>query len=254
MAYSATTLHQLSPKIYAAVLAIAIMLWLLPIIVANAATGICYMALRSVKKPVWPLCIGFFITACSLLSLYWPLPEKILFLGYNAAFIGLAQGISLLPGVSRLAVTYVTGAWIGLRPVRSLYFSLALELCLILAALGKTFYERRKHIASHWWQYVLMGISFFIMATVQNLYVVLPAAYIFGAVVTPTLKQLYEGVKDLLPSLNWRSVFVLAASCIIAYGALELVWRMAIFNMLMYFGFYMLAVAVYAFFHPTKSL
>jgi undecaprenyl-diphosphatase len=48
--------------------------------------------------------------------------------------LGIVQGCSLLPGVSRLASTYAAARWCGFIPHQALWFSSAIEMPLIAAA------------------------------------------------------------------------------------------------------------------------
>ncbi len=114
----------------------------IPMLIANTITFGCYLLLKLTKKPVWPLYVGFFITAGSLFSLFHAPQGAEAFLSYvGAAVIGIAQGFALLPGVSRLALTFVTGVWLGLIPASSFYFSLIIEFFLILGAVIKALSE-----------------------------------------------------------------------------------------------------------------
>lgn len=77
---------------------------------------------------------GFIITGLALASLYW-LPQCSQQTTFFTAFmVGLAQGCALLPGISRFAVTYVIGCWMGLSYKRAFEFSFAIQFPLIALA------------------------------------------------------------------------------------------------------------------------
>ncbi len=178
----------------------------IPMLIANTITFGCSLLLKLTKKPLWPLYVGFFITAGSLFSLFHAPQGTHLFISYSdAALIGIAQGFALLPGVSRLALTFVTGVWLGLIPAASFYFSLIIEFFLILGAVIKALFESSQ------------------------------------------LKEEY------LSHLNWRSLVSLIFSSAIAYATLELVFYMAQNNTLAYFGFYLLALAIYLFLFCSQN-
>jgi len=55
----------------------------------------------------------------------------------QALIIGIAQGIALLPGISRLGITYVTGRWLGLTSKMSFLFSLTIAWPIMTAGFLK---------------------------------------------------------------------------------------------------------------------
>lgn len=83
--------------------------------------------------PCFPLAFGFACTASLLFSLRFvsyhhePMSYK------KALLLGCVQGISGLPGISRLASTYVAGVWLGLPAHKSFYFSCMMQFPLICA-------------------------------------------------------------------------------------------------------------------------
>ena len=111
-------------------------------LIANSMTFACFLFFKLTKKPQWPLWVGFLLTGCSLLSLLVaPTGTKIFPTYIDAALIGFAQCFSLLPAISRLALTFVTGIWVGLTPTSSFLFSLSIEFFLILGAELLAFYS-----------------------------------------------------------------------------------------------------------------
>lgn len=102
--------------------------------------------------PSFPLALGFACTASLLFSLRFvsyhhePMSYK------KALLLGCVQGISGLPGISRLASSYVAGVWLGLAPRKSFYFSCMMQFPLICAGflygLFKTCGTEYRHIVS----------------------------------------------------------------------------------------------------------
>ena len=105
------------------------------ICIANLITGTLYLLLKSRNR--FPLPLGFFISSCVLLSLYFiPHGSMVSVSFLQAAIIGFAQACAVLPGISRLAVTCCSGIWLGIDPTVSMLFSLACEFALIIVAVG----------------------------------------------------------------------------------------------------------------------
>ena len=99
---------------------------------ADTITAVVYGCMQ-LLAPWFPLWVGFGITAGMLFSLRSVSYKKAEMSYAKAAAIGLVQGISGLPGISRLASTYVAGVWLGLSPRKSFYFSCMIQFPLILA-------------------------------------------------------------------------------------------------------------------------
>ncbi len=120
-----------------------ILSWLSAVIIADGITGWAYLFSKKKRVVGVPLSVGFAVSACALLSVvfirYSTLTSEIGVL--QAIAIGIAQSLSLVPGVSRLALTCVTGMWLGIAPEATFVFSLCCELALALVALIKTAYD-----------------------------------------------------------------------------------------------------------------
>lgn len=80
----------------------------------------------------FPLSLGFLVTTVILLTLLWVPQQKSSMTPLKAVVIGAVQGLALLPGISRLGITYAVGCWLGLSPQRSFAFSCALQWPLIV--------------------------------------------------------------------------------------------------------------------------
>ena len=86
---------------------------------------------------------GAFITCGIILYLSKTRQEQNGNLTYMAALaIGTAQGISLIPGISRSGLTIATALLIGVRRQRAFKFSFLLSVPAIIGALGLTLYEQ----------------------------------------------------------------------------------------------------------------
>lgn len=89
----------------------------------------------------WPLFFGMCITALVLL-----LTGTCTGIGSNvndwnfttAIYLGIVQGIALLPGISRLAFTTAAGCCIGIPLLHSFYISWFMYVPLMIAAIGKS--------------------------------------------------------------------------------------------------------------------
>ncbi len=117
----------------------------LQVILADSITVLFYLVMSySGFRTIVPLWAGF---ACSSIVIYilsqasWG--TALVPTWSQACLLGIAQGIALLPGVSRLAATLVMGYTIGLSPNAAITWSCALQIPLICAALIKaSIYER----------------------------------------------------------------------------------------------------------------
>lgn len=78
--------------------------------------------------------IGLLGTSAWLLSTLWLKPGRGDFPGVlGALLIGVAQGLSILPGLSRSAATIACGLWLGLRQDRAFELSFLVSLPPLLA-------------------------------------------------------------------------------------------------------------------------
>lgn len=112
---------------------------------ADLLTAIWYVIFKAVGKGWFPLSVGFFITSGALFSLLW-VPKNVakkdetLSL-YHATLLGMIQGVALLPGLSRFAMTYVVGCHIGYSSENAFRYSFLLQMPLIGAAFLKGSYS-----------------------------------------------------------------------------------------------------------------
>jgi undecaprenyl-diphosphatase len=100
-------------------------------------------------RDLFPMKLGLLITAALLLSLLFvpqtsnnqnseQLPAPTI---STALWLGGVQGLALLPGISRMAATFVAARWKGLSSEHALEFSCAIEVPLIGAAVIRSLLE-----------------------------------------------------------------------------------------------------------------
>lgn len=104
--------------------------------VADLITCCFYLLFKYYPPSSCMMPFGLCVTAGALLSLLcikkprtyaaWDWPRVIM--------LGVVQGLTLLPGVSRMALTYSAGCWSGLAPRKSFEISLLIQWPLLVAA------------------------------------------------------------------------------------------------------------------------
>ncbi len=120
--------------------------WIATVCIADLVTGTTYLVMKKKGKPPLPFSAGFFISACALLSLYFVPYGTIREISFFQAFlIGCVQSLTLFPGISRLALTFVASIYLGIDPLIGALFSLSIELALICVALAKAGYDLFSH-------------------------------------------------------------------------------------------------------------
>lgn len=87
-----------------------------------------------------PLGIGFLITAIAAFSLRWCKEGTQSFTFFSALVLGVVQSIALLPGISRLGMTYAVARWLGISSRRAFEISFLIQTPLIGAAFGRSTY------------------------------------------------------------------------------------------------------------------
>jgi undecaprenyl-diphosphatase len=111
--------------------------WALLIIMATSVTVFCYeiidqwLRMASVPFSLW---LGCVLTTGLLFSLRWcsyGVEAEPNF--WKFFFLGVAQGLARLPGVSRLGTTYVVACWLGYTPQTAFRISCALQAPLFAA-------------------------------------------------------------------------------------------------------------------------
>lgn len=102
---------------------------------ADMVTAIFFILFHMIGNAWFPVSLGLIITFLCLYSLaYVPRQRSVIWDWRTALFLGLAQGCALLPGISRMAITYTAARWIGFVPRKSFEISLLIQWPLIFAA------------------------------------------------------------------------------------------------------------------------
>lgn len=111
------------------------------VFIADAITVLFYGVLKYYPLTL-PLGIGFLITAALLYSLrYCSLAyKKFSWQKYDACILGIVQGVALLPGISRFAITFVGARWLRLSPRTAFMLSFFIEVPLLVAGVAKGFW------------------------------------------------------------------------------------------------------------------
>jgi undecaprenyl-diphosphatase len=111
----------------------------LVVILASVPTAAIGLALRDAVER-WtssPLVVGlgFVLTGVSLVSTRWVKPgEREVPTLLGALAIGIAQGIAVLPWISRSGSTITLALWLGVRPDRAFELSMLMSLPAVLGA------------------------------------------------------------------------------------------------------------------------
>jgi undecaprenyl-diphosphatase len=128
------------------------------VFITTIITGIFYAVIKVLGKNVLvflegrSVIVGMLVTAMLLFSLRWKEKSQSYPLVFHqehkicgaiqqegnffkiATVLGLTQGLALLPGISRLASTYVVGLWLDLSPEESFKLSFIIQFPLIVGA------------------------------------------------------------------------------------------------------------------------
>ncbi len=112
------------------------------LVLANSITTVIYflfhVPILYYYKTVFPLWLGFPITALCLLSLkFLPRQKSHNLSFFSAALIGCVQGLALLPGISRLASTYTAARWLSISHYEAFRFTCALQAALFAGGFVK---------------------------------------------------------------------------------------------------------------------
>jgi undecaprenyl-diphosphatase len=105
---------------------------------------------------------GAFLTCGVMLYLSKTGREQAENITYIAALaIGTAQGVALIPGISRSGLTIATALLLGLRREKAFKFSFLLSVPAVLGALGLTLYEQHETptLVGVGWTEIILGIT-----------------------------------------------------------------------------------------------
>jgi undecaprenyl-diphosphatase len=111
---------------------------------------------------------GAFITCGVVLYLSKTGTEQKENITYMAALaIGTAQGIALIPGLSRSGLTIATALLLGVRREKAFKFSFLLSVPAVIGALGLTLYEQHEvlTLVGVGWTEILVGITVSILVS-----------------------------------------------------------------------------------------
>ena len=109
------------------------------VISANIIT-VCFFYLFKKYSISWPLVFGMCITAlCLIITAPYKPGSELTNMHYSMFIIlGIAQGIALLPGISRLAFTTAAGCCMGIPLLHSFIISWLIYVPLMIAATAKS--------------------------------------------------------------------------------------------------------------------
>jgi undecaprenyl-diphosphatase len=120
---------------------------------AECVTIFLYVIMKRVPLPLWT---GFLLSAGLFASTQWCSSTRTIPQWWHYLVLGVAQGAAVLPGVSRLACTYVLGRWCGFSPAQSFDVSWTLAWPLYTGAAIMGFFMIDKPIFSIMPPYVLV--------------------------------------------------------------------------------------------------
>jgi undecaprenyl pyrophosphate phosphatase UppP len=134
---------------------------------ADVATFFFYLLFRfGINTDLFPLGVGFVITSMLLFSLYFCQSKQYARWHWQAAVVlGVVQGLALLPGISRFAITFVCARWLNFSNKKAGEISFLIQWPLITAGfLQGAYYVRAFSIfdASMFWVMFGAGIAAFV--------------------------------------------------------------------------------------------
>ncbi len=99
---------------------------------SNSITTLCFILVHTYECAI-PLWAGFGCTMLALLSLIWCKQRRNCSLTFShALFLGLIQGVALLPGISRFAAVFVAARWMGIKNQRAFFITWMLQWPIVL--------------------------------------------------------------------------------------------------------------------------
>ncbi len=119
-------------------------LWSLAMVclIVGHITALGYLVFRLFSLITIPLYVGFSITAAFLFSLLCckKVPTKKVLTYRDGVILGIVQALSLLPGISRFASTYVAARWLGFYNYHAFGYSFLIQMPLLGVAFLKGLY------------------------------------------------------------------------------------------------------------------
>lgn len=136
-------------------------MWLL-IIIGTIPTGIIGLALNDWMEAnfnvLWITSVTLLLNSLILWSVKWaPVNRKEGMSLRDSFWIGVAQGISILPGISRSGATVATGLWLKIKPEEAVRFSFFVGIPAILAAALVVFPEAASEVKPDMWPTMITG-------------------------------------------------------------------------------------------------
>jgi undecaprenyl pyrophosphate phosphatase UppP len=135
--------------------------------IADITTSFFYLLFRFVvNTDLFPLGLGFAITSILLFSLYFCHPvHSARWRWQTAIALGMVQGLALLPGISRFAITFVGARWLNFSNKKAGEISFLIQWPLITAGFMHGAYHIRMlsiFDATMLWIMIGSGIAAFI--------------------------------------------------------------------------------------------
>lgn len=114
-------------------------------------TAIIYFLFQYIGTDWFPLWLGYTCTTALLFSLHYcgEMHNPYAWRWSTAILLGTVQGLALLPGISRLGITYVTACWLGMRPQKAFELSFLIEWPISVAGFLKGLYELNTSCNTH---------------------------------------------------------------------------------------------------------
>ncbi|MEJ5327475.1 MAG: undecaprenyl-diphosphate phosphatase [Candidatus Bathyarchaeia archaeon] len=136
-----------------------------PIIVGTVPTVLIGLFLGSAIEAAFsqllPIACAFIVCGAVLYTSKIGLERKDGISLLEAAAIGTAQGIAIIPGISRSGLTIAVALLLGIKREKAFKFSFLLSIPAIVGALGLTFYEQHAALALAGveWPELLVGVG-----------------------------------------------------------------------------------------------
>jgi undecaprenyl-diphosphatase len=117
--------------------------------------------IETVFSSFLPIAAAFFICGFMLYLSKTGQEQKENVTYFTALAIGTAQGIALIPGISRSGLTIAMALLLGLRGKKAFKFSFLLSIPAVIGALGLTLYEQHEMLTlvGVGWTEILVGIT-----------------------------------------------------------------------------------------------
>ena len=171
--------------------------------VADCITASWFVFFQHHVRASFPLGFGFIITAAALYSLRWCQMTKRA--SYNvriALLLGGVQGIALLPGISRFAITYVAARWLLLPSHKAFEISFLLQWPLILAAFLHSLWAVAGQVNNYFF------MQFHILVVVACIGVIAFWALKLSAYLHITNRLWLFSLYMIIPIIGWLLLFV----------------------------------------------